>query len=192
VKWIFHLYAEMVDGLERGAQFLFDGRPYEFWRTTSTKNSKRAFARQYAEALGGRALEDKEVPKLHSLLDAKMSAMITYDPDPEDSSRQLLKMGGLKHVAPPQATASPSPAPAAKAASDIAWPDIDDDDVDRVLLVKKIRKSYERLKTLDPASAKGAKGAIQASDLNESLMEDLQTLSDQISAAVRVALEMDD
>jgi hypothetical protein len=189
VKWIFHLYAELVDGLEKGAQFMFDGRPYEFWRTTSTKNSKRAYARQYAEALGGRSLEDQEIPKLGKLLDAKMSAMITYDPDPDDATRQLLKMGGLKHVSAPRTT---TPVAAPKPSSGLVWPEIDPDDTDRALIVSKIRKSYTRLEKLDPESAKNARKAIIDSDLEESLLDDLNVLSEQISTAVRTAMEMDD
>lgn len=192
VKWIFHLYAESVDGLERGQQFMFNGAPYEFWRTTSTKNSKRATARQFAEALGGRPLEEREIPKLSSLLDAKMSAMITYDADPEDATRQVLKIGGYRHVALPRTAQAPATPSSPKANGDIPWPEIDKSDVDRALMVGKIRKSYERLKVLDEAAAKGARKAILESDLEEALLDDLGALADQISAAVRTAMELDD
>lgn len=192
VKWIFHLYAESVDGLERGQQFMFNNAPYEFWRTTSTKNSKRATARQFAEALGGRPLEEREIPKLSTLLDAKMSAMITYDSDPEDPTRQVLKIGGYRHVSLPRTAQAPAPTASTSNGSDIPWPVIDKADVDRALMVNKIRKSYERLKTLDEAAAKGARKAILASDLEEALMDDLTTLASEISAAVRTAMELDD
>lgn len=194
VKWIFHLYAESVDGLERGQQFMFNNAPYEFWRQTSTKNSKRATARHFAEALGGRPLEEREVPKLGSLLDAKMSAMITYDADPEDPTRKVLKMGGFRHVSLPRTAQAPAAAaaPAPEAASDIPWPVIDKADIDRALTVNKLRKSYERLKALDEAAAKGARKAILESDLEEALLDDLVALSDQVSAAVRTAMELDD
>ncbi len=188
VKWIFHLYAELVDNMERGAQFYFDNKPYEFWRTTSTKNSPRAFARKFAEALSGRKLEDKEIPRLHALLDAKMSAMIGYDDDPDDPSRKLLSMTGLRHVSPPATAAAPTADP--KATNGIAWPTIDGaEDVDRALMVSKIRKSYERLEALDAVAAKAAKKAILDSDLEESLLDDLAALSAQISAACLAALE---
>lgn len=185
VKWVFHLYAETVDGLERGQQFMFSGAPYEFWRTTSTKNSPKAFARQYFEALSGRKLNDKEIPKLSTVLDCRMSAMISYDDDPDDSTRQLLKMSGLRHVEGPKVTA-PS---ASKPAGGLIWPDIDDDDVDRKLAVSKIRKSYERLQKIDPEAAKGARTAIEQSDLNEALLDDLDQLASEVSAAVRAAME---
>jgi hypothetical protein len=186
VKWIFHLYAELVESLERGAQFQFDGKPYEFWRTTSTKNSPRAFARKYAEALGGRKLEDQEVPKLGALIGAKMSAHFGYDDDPDDPTRKILTLTGLRHVSPPPAAAATAAAP--KAANGIVWPEIADD-IDRKLTVSKLRKSYERLEKLDADAAKGAKAAILASDLQESLMDDLNALSDEVSAAVRAAME---
>lgn len=192
VKWIFHLYAESVDGLERGSQFMFNGAPYEFWRQTSTKNSKRATARHFAEALGGRPLEEKEIPKLSSLLDAKMSAMITYDDDPDDPTRKVLKIGGYRHVSLPRTAQATVAAASPSNGSDIPWPEIDKSDVDRVLLVNKIRKSYERLKALDEASAKGARKAIIASDLDEALLDDLGALAAQISAAIRTAMDMED
>lgn len=186
VKWVFHLYAELVDNMERGAQFYFDAKPYEFWRTTSTKNSPRAFARKFAEALSGRKLEDKEIPRLHALLDAKMSAMIGYDDDPDDPTRKLLSMTGLRHVSPPAA----APIAAAKPTNGIVWPVIDAaEDVDRALMVSKLRKSYERLEALDVVAAAAAKKAIQESDLEEALLDDLGALSAQLSAAIRAALE---
>lgn len=188
VKWVFHLYAELVENLERGAQFHFDGKPYEFWRTTSTKNSPRAYARKFAEALGGRKLEDREIPKLGSLLDAKMSAMIGYDDDPEDPSRKILSMTGLKHVSPPTTAKPATQAP--KTANGIVWPVIEDDP-DRALTISKLRKSYDRLVALDPEAAQRAKAAIQASDLEESLMDDLTQLASEIIAAVRAAMDDD-
>lgn len=189
VKWVFHLYAELVENMDRGQQFMFDNKPYEFWRTTSTKNSPRAYARKFSEALMGRKLEDQEIPKLGSLLDCRMSAQIGYDDDPDDPSRKVLSMTGLRHVASPTAPAAASATPAAKAPSSIQWPEIDAEDIDRVLIVKKIRKSYERLESLDAAAAKQAKRAIIASDLDEALMDDLNILAEQISAAVMAALE---
>ena len=139
VKWVFHLYAESgIENMARGEQFHFNNEPYEFWRTTSTKNSPRAYARKYAEALSGRKLEEKEVPKLSGLLDARMSAMITYEDDENDSSRKVLKMSGLKHVE------SPSKATAQKSAPPKAAPAADDATAltaARELLRKKIRQA---------------------------------------------------
>lgn len=188
VKWIFNLYAEMVDGLEKGQQFKFNGEPYEFWRTTSTKNSKRAYARQYFEALAGRQLEDKEVPRLSSVIGAKMSAMISYDDDPDDPNNKLLKMSGLRHIeaAKPTAAAGPAAKPAPAADAD------DDEDPDRALLIRKINRSLKTLKGLDAAAAKRAQAAVDESDLDEALMEDLEQLSAQISAAVMAARDAED
>lgn len=186
VKWIFHLYAENVENMERGRQFMFDGKPYEFWRTTSTKNSKRAFARHYFEALANRKLNDQEIPRLATVLDARMSAMITYEDDPEDATRQVLKMSGLRHVAPPgPEAAAPSPE---KAPPSVA-PDASDEDVDRALLVSKLLKSVKRLKALDAEAGAKAQAAIDASDLDEALLDDLKQLSEEVSAAVRQAME---
>src|SRR5688500_16765791 len=41
-KWVFHLYAEVVENMAKGEQFYFNGEPYELFRHTSLKNSPRA------------------------------------------------------------------------------------------------------------------------------------------------------
>src|SRR5262245_30713661 len=71
INWIFHLYDQQNE------PFNFQDEVYEFYRTTSTKNSPRAFARQYTEGLLGRRLNDGEVPPLRSLVGRKMSGLIS-------------------------------------------------------------------------------------------------------------------
>lgn len=179
IKWIFNLYAESVETIERGTLFQFNGETYEFWRTTSTANSPRAYARQYAEALLGRKMNEQEVPKLGSLVGLKMSALISYDPDPNDSTRQLLKMTGLKHVfadapktAPTQVSADPS-----------------DEDVDRALIVTDLQKKVKRLTKLDALAGSQAQKAVDASDLSDAPLNAIHGLLSSVEAAIEKAMD---
>jgi hypothetical protein len=171
IKWTFNLYAELVEKLERGELFEFNGSPYEFFRHTSTKNSPRAFARMYAEALMGRKLDDREVPKLGPLVGSRMSAMISYDDDPEDSSRQILKMSGLKHVPTPAAKAAPKASPSQVSADPTV------EEVDRALLISKLEKKVAK------AVKKGTKNsAAFAQAMAEVDTADMLTLQGCLSA----------
>jgi hypothetical protein len=185
-KWVFHLYAEMVENMEKGEQFYFNGEPYELFRHTSLKNSPRAYARKYAEALLGRALTEGEIPSKASLLGKSMSAVISYDAGTIDPNTQVLNLSSLRPVAMAPKAAAPAPA---RPASPQVSADASDDDIDRALLVSKIQKSLKRLKALDEEAGASAQAAVDASDMNEALLDDLHLLSNQISAAVQTALE---
>lgn len=187
-KWVFHLYADGAEALPRGEQFYFNGEPYELFRHTSLKNSPRAYARKYAEALLGRQLAEGEIPSKASLIGRSMSAVISYDAGTIDPNQQVLNLSSLRAVAATTPAAKPSPAPAKPAAPQVTA-DASDEDVDRALLISKIQKAYARLEVLDPDAAVEAKKAIDASDMQESLLDDLHLLSSEISAAVRKALE---
>lgn len=180
IKWVFHLYDQ------QGQQFYFQNEPYEFFRTTSRKNSPRAFARQYTEGLLGRRLSDGEVPPLRSLVGKKMSGLISYGPSDVDPTKEVLKLTSLKSVmdqAPAPSAPSPKPAPGQVSA------DPTDDEIDRALVVSKIQKSLKRLKALDAEAGAQAQKAVDDSDMDESLLDDLNALAEQISAAVRKAMD---
>lgn len=179
IKWVFHLYAENVETLERGRQFMFNGDAYEFWRTTSRLNTPRAFARQYAEALMGRKMNEREAPNLASLIGLKMSALISYDPDANDPMRQVLKMTGLKHVA----AAAPKSVPTQVSA------DPSDEKIDRALVVTDIQKKVSRLTKLDAQAGKLAQNAVDASDLDAAPLTDLHKLLSEVEAAIEKALD---
>lgn len=181
IKWIFNLYDAQHE------PFFFDGKLYEFFRHTSRKNSPRAFARKYAEALLGRALAADEVPPLSSLLGRRMSALLSYEDSENKPGEQVLRMSSFKHVAsdptPSPAATAPKPAPGQVSA------DPSDDEIDRALTVSKIQKSLKRLKALDAEAGAAAQKAVDASDLEEALLDDLNALADEISAAVMKAMQ---
>lgn len=183
-KWVFHLYAEMVETLPKGEQFYFNGEPYELFRHTSLKNSPRAYARKYAEALLGRPLAEGEIPSKAELLGRSMSAVISYDAGTIDPNTQVLNLSSLR----PAAATTSAPA-ASKAAASQVVTDASDEDIDRAMVIKKIQKSLKRLKALDAEAGAQAQAAIDASDLDEALLDDLNVLSEQISAAVMKAMD---
>lgn len=183
-KWVFHLYAEMVETLPKGEQFYFNGDPYELFRHTSLKNSPRAYARKYAEALLGRPLAEGEVPSKADLIGRSMSAVISYDAGTIDPNQQVLNLSSLR----PAASAKPAAAKPKAAAPQVA-PEASDEDLDRALIIAKIQKSLKRLKVLDEEAGSQAQAAVDASDLDEALMDDLNVLSEQISAAVLKAMD---
>ncbi len=184
VKWVFHLYAESgIENMTRGERFYFNNEPYEFWRTTSTKNSPRAYARKYAEALSGRKLEEKEVPKLSGLLDARMSAMITYEDDENDSSRKVLKMSGLKHVESNGATAPTRQAEPTQVSADPS-----SDEIERASIMTDLQKTVKLLTKLDAAQGKAAADAVAASPATPDLA-DLKRLQKDIQTALEKAMD---
>jgi hypothetical protein len=183
-KWIFHLYAEMVETLPKGEQFYFNGKPYELYRHTSLKNSPRAYARKYAEALLGRPLAEGEIPAKADLIGRSMSAVIGYDPGVIDPNTQVLNLSGLRAAATSKPAASKPAATTPRVATDAS-----DEDVDRALVVSKIQKSLKRLKALDEEAGVQAQAAVDASDLDEALLDDLNALAEQISAAVLAAMD---
>lgn len=183
-KWVFHLFAETVENMAKGDQFYFNGEPYELFRHTSLKNSPRAYARKYAEALLGRPLAEGETPVKSDLIGRRMSAAITYDAGTIDPNTQVLNLSSLRPVATPKPSPAEPKAPVRQVSADAS-----DDDIDRAIVVSKIQKSLKRLKALDEEAGAQAQVAVDASDMDEALLDDLNILSEQISAAVQKALE---
>lgn len=175
IKWVFNLYDAS------GELFYFQNEPYEFFRHTSRANSPRAYARQYAEALLGRKLGDQEVPSLVSLYGLRMSALISYEPSSSDASREVLKLGSLKHI-----PIAPAQTPVKQPTQVSAEPS--DEDVDRALLVTKLQKSVARLKKLDSASGAAAQAAVDESDLGTAPLDEIERLVGDVSSAINKAL----
>lgn len=176
IKWIFNLYDA------QGNAFMFNGSVYEFFRTTSTKNSPRAFARQYAEALLGRKMEDHEVPRLADCIGKRMSGLISYAPSANDPNTESLNLTSLKHV-PTQAAPAPKPAAGQVSA------DPSEAEVDRALVVTGLQKSVTRLLKLDKNAGAQAQAAVAESDLDEAPIADLRALWDSIKAAIEKAMD---
>lgn len=150
VKWIFAIYTAA------GERFEFNGGPYEFYRHTSKKNSPRAHARQYAEALLGRPLQEGETPPIREMMGCRMSALISYDDNPNDPSRQTLKMTSLKHVpVASKAKAAPAPAPTQVTADAVV------EDVDRALAITVLGKQVARTEKLKTPNAKTFREAFE-------------------------------
>lgn len=171
IKWIFNLYGA------DGEPFYFQNEQYEFYRTTSRKNSPRAFARQYAEGLLGRRLNDGEVPPLRALVGKRMSGLISYGPSDVDPSKEVLKLTSLKAVA------DPAPAPGQVSA------DPADEEIDRAVAITKIQKSLKRLGKLDDEAYARASEAVEKFDLDTAPMAALEALSGRISASIAKALD---
>lgn len=178
IKWIFNLYDA------QGNPFMFNGSVYEFFRHTSTKNSPRAHARQFSEALLGRKLNDGETPRLTDCIGKRMSGLISYEPSANDPNIETLKLGSLKHV--PVEDAAPTTKP--KAANPLPE-DPSDEDVDRALIVTKLGKQVARLKKIDATAGAEAQQAYDDSDLDTAPLEALQALSEAFSTAINNALE---
>lgn len=179
IKWIFNLYDQ------QGAVFMFNGDIYDFYRTTSTKNSPRAFARQYAEALLGRKLDDHEVPRLADCIGKRMSGLISYGPSANDPTIESLQLGSLKHVfaSTPTPAAAPRPAPGQVSA------DPTEEDVDRALVITTLEKRLARLKKIDAVAGAEAKKAYDASELDTAPIEALKALSEAFLTAINNALD---
>jgi hypothetical protein len=180
MKWVFRLYADGVEGYPKGDEFFFNGELYEFFRTTSRANSPRAYARQYAEALLGRRLEEGEVPQRSDLIGRRMSAMLTSEPSENDPTRMVTKMSSLRPMdAAPKTSA---PAPTAQVTADATA-----EDVDRALLISTLEQQLRALKKKDKAAGARAQEAVDDSDLDTAPLEDVQALLSQITTAIGAA-----
>jgi hypothetical protein len=179
MKWVFHLYADGVEGFQKGDEFFFNGEVYEFYRTTSRANSPRAYARQYAEALLGRRLEEGEVPQKSDLIGRRMSAMLTSEPSENDPTRMVTKMSSLRPI---EAAPKVAPAPTAQVTADATA-----EDVDRALLVSTLEQQLRALKKKDKAAGAKAQEAVDDSDLDTAPLDDVRALLDQITTAIGVA-----
>lgn len=175
IKWVFGLYDQ------QGERFRFNGEDYEFFRTTSTKNSPRAFARQYTEALLGRRLNDGEVPPLRTLVGRKMSGLISYGPSDVDPTKEVLKLSSLRPVADqaapePQQPAAPKPAPGQIAA------DASDEDIDRALAISKLGKKLDRARRKKLPTLKTFEDAYAVID--EATLESIENITDNLDQAL--------
>jgi hypothetical protein len=179
MKWVFHLYADGVEGFQKGDEFFFNGEVYEFYRTTSRANSPRAYARQYAEALLGRRLEEGEVPQKSDLIGRRMSAMLTSEPSENDPTRMVTKMSSLRPI---DAAPKAAPAPTAQVTADATA-----EDVDRALLVSTLEQQLRALKKKDKAAGAKAQEAVDDSDLDTAPLDDVRALLDQITTTIGVA-----
>lgn len=171
-KWIFALYDD------KGERFYFNGEPYLFHRHTSLKNSPRAFARIYSEALLDRRLEDGDVPTKAELIGKRMSGQVIYEPGTIDPNQQVLKLVSLRPV-----TTAPKTAPAL-AVAQVA----PSGDVDRDLLISSIEKQIVKLAKLDSKKAK----SWQARPLDDLSNDELSDIKAAIGANLVDALSAED
>jgi hypothetical protein len=184
-KWNFALYDG--PGLAPGQRFVFNNEPYIFYRHTSKKNSPRATARKYAEALIGKKFDDGYVPTVRDMVGRRMSGVVAYEISEFDSSQTVLKLLSLKSAGSPATTAQAAPARPAPAGRVSADPS--EADVDRALVVSSLHKSVATLMKLDGASAKLAQDAIAQSDLDTAPIADIESLHASVKAAIAKAME---
>lgn len=181
-KWVFAL----TDGpdVAPGQRFEFNGEPYEFFRFTTRKNSPRANARIYAEALMGQKFADGYVPTVRDMIGRRMSGVVAYQDSSFTPGQEVCTLISLRPVEKTPPVTRPA---AARAVTQISA-DATDADVDRALVVSSLQKSVENLLRLDPASGANAKTALDASDLETAPLADLQSLLDSVKAAVAASL----
>lgn len=180
VRWVLALYKDNERVL------MNDGTPMEFWQTTSPNMGPKARARAYVEAFLGRPLEEGERINPNDLPGKWLAGMVIHEDSTTKKDQKVAKLVSVKpysNGAAPRASAPQRPAPGQVSA------DASDDEIDRALIVAKIQKSVKRLKILDEESGAQAQAAVDASDLDEALLDDLNALADQIAAAVKKAME---
>ncbi len=184
IKWTFNTWNA------DGTPFEFQDEQYQLWRTTNINaNGEPLFnigtqAHDWACALLGRQLGVDEKFSVSELRNKRMSAMVVWRNKKPPAKGKTFDLASLRHVPVGGATAAPERAPAGSVTADA-----DDDEIDRALTITKIRKSLKRLKALDEVAGAAAQKAVDASDLDEALLDDLNALSEQISAAVMKAMD---
>lgn len=169
-KWEFALYDG--PGLQPGERFYFNGEPYVFYRYTSKKNSPRATARKYAEALIGKKFEDGYIPTLKEMLGRRMSGVVAYEASEFDANQTVLKLLSLKSVGVPSSAAAqaPRPAPAAPAS-----PGFDaNGHEDNSALIEDIKKQIRKAELLQ--TPKHLDWLAISDDLPKSSRSDLEML----------------
>lgn len=178
-----------------------DGRPWEFndehyalWRTTNINKAGEPLftigtqAHEFAQALLGRKLGPDDHFNISELRNKRMSSQVVWEPKKTKPSEKAAVLRSLRHVpVAPVGAATATPPERAPAGSVSA--DASDDDIDRALVITKIRKSIKNLKALDAEAGAAAQKAFAESDLDEALLDDLNALSEQISAAVQKAMD---
>lgn len=200
VKWSFNTYNE------DGSPFLFQDEVYCLWRMSNVNAQGQPLftlgtqPNDWASALLGRPLGVDAQFSVSELRNKRMSAMVVWVKQKMDPKKKSISLASLRHVpvsaptatnGPAPAAAAPAPAAAAPArpATTSVTADASDEDIDRALVVTMIRKSLKRLKALDTGAGAAAQAAVDASDLDEADISDLHALSEQISAAVRKAID---
>lgn len=193
IKWTWRVFKE--DGR---TPFVFQDEQYQFFRTTGIdKQGKPVFsvgtyANDWASAMLGRPLGVDANFSVSELRGKRMSAMVVWENQKSDPKKKTIKLASLRHVFPEGSNGTAqTAAPPARSAETVrsVSADASDEDVDRALIVSKIQRSLKTLKQLDADAYAQAKGAVDASDFDEALLDDLTILSGQISDAVKVAID---
>ena len=186
IRWTFLVFNQ------DGSPFIFQDEQYQMWRTTGITRDGRpnfnlgTYANDWASALLGRDLGVDANFSISDLHRKRMSAMVVWENQKSDPKKKTIKLASLRHVA---VGGSNGTAKAAAPARSSVSADASDDDIDRALAITKIQKSLKRLKALDEEAGASAQKAVEQSDLDDAPMDALHALSDQISAAVRKAMD---
>jgi hypothetical protein len=190
IKWTFNTWNE------DGTPFDFQDEQYQLWRTTNINaNGEPLFnigtqAHEWACALLGRQLGVEEKFSVSELRNRRMSAMVVWRNKRPPAKGKTFDLASLRHVPVGSVNAGRGgattsvPPPSGRVTADAT-----DDDISRALVITKIRKSLKTLKALDAEAGASAQKAVDDSDLDEALLDDLNALSEQISTAVRKAMD---
>lgn len=187
IKWTFAVYHE------NGQPFLFQDQPYELFRTTNTNaEGKPLFnigtePHEYAQALLGRPLGIDAHFSISELRNKRMSAQVVWKPKKTKPGEKAATLAIFRHV--PGSTAA-APVSAPRPEPDQVSADPTDDEIDRALVVGKLKKQLERLGRLDASAGATARAAVDKFDLATAPLDALQALLDRTSAEVQKALDV--
>lgn len=184
IKWTFAVM------YENGQPFLFQDQPYELFRTTNTNaEGKPLFnigtePHEYAQALLGRPLGVDAHFAVSELRHKRMSAQVVWKPKKTKPGEKAATLAIFRHV--PVSTAA-APAPRTEPGQVSADPS--DDEVDRALMVSKLKQQVARLARLDAAAGANAQAAVDQSALDTAPLTEIERLLADVKAAVQKALD---
>lgn len=146
---------------------------------------------EWVQALTGRQFADgDDPPEDDDVMGKRMVAYITHEAPKKGPNAGKLR----EKIVPGSAKPFRLPAPKAKAAPaavESVSADPTEDEVDRALVISKLRKQVARLIQLDAVSGAEAQKALDASDLDTAPLDALESLLASVKAGVTRALADD-
>jgi hypothetical protein len=167
-----------------------DGQEKTLWAFSDPDIIVGSLAHEFIEGLTGQTFgKDSQAPSADDLLGKRIVAYVSHETPKTGKNagvkREKIVAGSIKPYRLPGQKANGT----AKRAPDQVTADAGSEDIDRALVVSKLQAQVKKLLKLDPAEGERAQEALDASDLDDAPLAELQSLLDSVTVAVMEALD---
>jgi hypothetical protein len=165
-----------------------DGQPKSLWAFTDQDIIVGALNHEFIEKLTGRTFsQGSEPPDADELLGKRVLGYVGHEIPKSGKNagvkREKIFAGSIKPFKLPGQKAASKPAPTQVSA------DPSDEDVDRALLVSDLQSQVSKLGRLNKDAGRAAQDTVNASDLGNAPLADIERLVGEIKAAVAAELD---